>query len=195
MLRSALAAALGLALLAMPGLAQAQIELKPAIGLTYTSLSKNPVSGRYSAQVGYQLGATVLYGETLYLEGGLFYARKNLAFTETSTTTQYDTGIAGLRIPVMVGFHLFGAPQEIFALRAFGGGSAFIVTDVSAPGLTKSNFSSPTWGLFAGAGVDIYFLFVDLKYEWSLTDHSSLSTLDVGQSRSFYANAGVKIIF
>jgi hypothetical protein len=195
MLRSAFAAALGLALLATPGLAQAQLELKPAVGLTYTSLSKNPVSGRYSAQVGYQLGATVLFGEALYVEGGLFYARKNLAFTETSTHNRFDTGVSGLRIPVMVGIHILGAPREFLALRVFGGGSAFIVTDVTADGYTKSDFTSPTYGLFAGAGVDVGFLFVDVKYEWSLTDYSSHSTVDVGQSRSLYANAGVKIAF
>jgi hypothetical protein len=195
MLRTSLAAALGLALLAAPGQAQAQLELKPAIGLTYTSLSKNPISGRYSAQVGYQLGASLLYGETLYVEGGLFYSRKNLGFTETSTTRQYDTGISGLRIPVMVGLHLIGAPRELFALRVFGGGSAFIVTDVTAPGYTKSDFTSPTYGLFAGAGADLYFLFVDLQYEWSLTNYSHVSTIDVGRSRSFFANAGVKFVF
>ena len=195
MLRTALAAALALALLVMPGLAQAQLELKPALGLTYTSLSKNPVSGTYSAQVGYQFGLTVLYGETLYVEGGLLYARKNLGFTETSSHAKFDTGVSGLRIPAMVGFHILGAPKDFFALRVFGGGAAFIVADVTAPGLTKSNFTSPTWGVFAGAGVDVAFLFVDLAYEWSLTDYSSLSTVDVGKSRSLYANAGVKIVF
>jgi hypothetical protein len=195
MLRHAVAATLGLALLAVPGLAQAQLELKPAIGLTVTSVSKDPANGKVTGQVGYQLGATVLFGESLYVEGGLFYAKKSLAFTETSTNAKFDTGITGLRIPVMVGYHLLGAPKDFFSLRVFGGGAAFMVTSVTAEGFNKSDFKSPTYGVFAGAGVDVLFLFADLKYEWSLSDFSNVSTLDFGQSRSFYANAGAKFVF
>jgi hypothetical protein len=40
-------------------------------------------------------------------------------------------------------------------------------------------------------GVDVLFLFADLKYEWSLTDMGK--TLDVGQSRSFFLDVGVRL--
>jgi hypothetical protein len=195
MLRTAIAAALGLALLAVPGLAQAQLELKPAIGLTVTSVSKDPVNGKVTGQVGYQLGATVLFGEALYFEGGLFYAKKSLAVTDISTSTKFEPGITGLRIPVMVGYHIIGAPKDFLSLRIFGGGSAFLVTSVNADAGTKADFTSPTYGVFAGAGVDVLFLFADLQYEWSLSKLSKITAADVGQSRSFYANAGVKIVF
>jgi hypothetical protein len=186
-------AALLLALLLGAAPASA-FELKPAIGITFTDVSNDPANGTASGKAGWQLGGTVLFGEKLYFEAGAFYAQKSTDITSSTPSGAVDlSSITGVRIPAMIGFHLIGEPKSEFALRLFGGGSAFIVTSVSASGLTKSDFESPTWGVFAGAGVDFLFLFLDLKYEWSLTNVSSLSTVDVGSARSFYLNAGVKI--
>jgi hypothetical protein len=169
------------------------LELKPGVGLTYTDVSKDPQSGTATGKAGWQVGGTVLLGERLYFEGGVFYAQKSTDINSSTPSGAIDlTSITGLRIPAMIGFHLIGEPKSEFALRAFGGGSAFVVTAVNATGLTKSDFESPTWGAFVGAGADFLFLFVDLQYEWSLTNVSSVNTIDVGSARSFYMNVGVK---
>lgn len=175
-----------------PGLAAAQLELKPALGVSFSDVSKDPQSGQAKGKVGWQVGGTALLGERLYLEGGLFYARKSTEITQTSQSVDVN-GITGLRVPVAVGYHLIGSPGAPLALRAFGGGSVFLVTAVDATGLAKSDFESPTYGVFAGVGVDVLFLFADLKYEWSLTDVTKLSTVDVGASRSLYLNVGLKV--
>jgi len=96
---------------------------------------------------------------------------------------------------VAVGYHLLGNEESLAALRILGGGSAFFMTGVDAEGANKEDFKSPSWGLFAGAGLDIWILFLDVKYEWSLTDVSSLTQFDVGKYRSFYSNLGVRIKF
>jgi hypothetical protein len=187
-----LRASLLLALL-LPGLAGA-LELKPAIGLTFTDVTKDPVSGTASAKAGWQIGGTVLMGERLYFEAGAFYAEKGADVTSTvpGSTYQLDA-IKGVRIPAMVGLSLLGGQEGALGLRAFGGGSAFIVTAVNATGLSTSDFESPTYGVFLGAGVDFLMLFADLKYEWGLTDVSSLSTIDIGSSRSIYLNVGIRL--
>lgn len=187
-----LRAALLLALL-LPGLAGA-LELKPAIGLTFTDVTKDPVSGTASGKAGWQIGGTVLMGERLYFEAGAFYAEKSTDVTSTvpSSTYQIDA-IKGVRIPAMVGLRLLGGEADSLGIRAFGGGSAFLVTSVDATGLSKSDFESPTWGAFLGAGVDFLMLFADLKYEWGLTDVSSLSTIDIGSSRSLFLNVGIRL--
>lgn len=187
-------AVLFLALL-VAGQACAQAELKPGIGITYSDMSKSPANGEVTGQLGWQLGGSVLIGQKFYGEGGVFYATKSTAFTESSAKLEFTNDINGLRIPVALGFHLIGEQKSQFALRVFGGGSAFIVTSVSAPGASKDDFTSPTWGVFAGAGLDIFMFFVDLQYEWSLSDVSSLSTVDIGKSRSFIANAGIRLAF
>jgi hypothetical protein len=176
--------------------APAQVELKPGVGINFTSVSKDPVGGEVKAQVGWQVGGTVLFGEKLYGEAGLFYSKKSTEFTSsTASSLNFETGITGLRIPAMVGFHLLGGEEEPFALRIFGGGSAFIVTAVDAQGLSKDDFESPTWGVFAGAGVDFLMFYLDAKYEWALSDVSKLSTVDIGKNRSIFLTAGVRLPF
>jgi len=183
--------------------AQAQVEveesgggpvLKPAIGLSWTDVTEDPQSGDTQAKAGWQVGATLLFGERLYFEGGVFYAKKSTDITAATASTNIDyQGVLGFRILLMVGLHLLGGDEGSLGLRLFGGGSAFIVTSVDAEGLSKSDFESPTYGVFAGVGVDFLFLFADLSYEWSLTDVSKVSTMDVGQSRSLFLSAGVRL--
>jgi hypothetical protein len=182
---------LGAALLPRPA---AALALKPAIGLTFTDFTKDPQSGQAKGKTGWQLGGTVLLGEKLYFEGGAFYAQKSADITSTTPAGNVDlNAISGVRIPAMIGYHIVGDPSASLAVRAFGGAAMFIVTSVNATGLSKSDIESPTYGVFAGAGLDFMFLFLDVKYEWSLTDTSKISTVDVGNARSLYLNVGVRI--
>ena len=187
---------LATSLLPTPGHAQEEgrgFELKPAIGLSWTGVSKNPANGDTQAKLGWQLGGTVLLGEKLYFEGGAFYAKKSTDITAVSASQSIDfKGVSGVRIPAMIGYR-FGGGAEPLALRIFGGGSAFIVTSVDVEGLSKSDFESPTYGLFAGAGLDFLFLFTDLAFEWSVTDVAKTSAIDVGQSKSVFLNVGVRL--
>lgn len=177
----------------LPGLAGA-FELKPAVGLTYTDITKDPATGTSSAKPGWQVGATLITGERLYLEAGAFYATKGIDATSTAPSNPFDiTGVSGFRIPAMVGLRLLGGEPGALDIRAFGGASAFIVTSVEATGLSKSDFESPTYGAFLGAGVDFLMLFADLQYEWGLTDVSELSTIDIGSSRSLFLNVGLRL--
>jgi hypothetical protein len=173
-----------------------QVELKPAIGINVTNVSKDPDTGNSKGQVGYQVGASVLIGKKFYVDPGIFYVKKSTQFVEEGTTPQeLKLNMSGIRIPVAVGYHLLGNEESLAALRILGGGSAFFMTGVDAEGANKEDFKSPSWGLFAGAGLDIWILFLDVKYEWSLTDVSSITQFDVGKYRSFYSNLGVRIKF
>jgi hypothetical protein len=178
-----------------PGAGAARTELKPAVGFNFSDVTKDPATGSATGKFGWQVGGTVAFGERLYLEGGAFYARKSTEITATDANNSIDfKGLSGVRVPVMLGFRLLDDPAEkdAFDVRVFGGGSAFFVTSVDATGLSKSDVESPTYGVFAGAGVDFLLFFVDLKYEWSLTNVSKLDTVDVGDSRSVFVNAGVR---
>jgi hypothetical protein len=174
----------------------AQVELKPTIGMTVTGVSEDPATGDAKAQVGWHIGGTALFGDKFYGEAGLLYTVKSTEFTSAVDVEnlEYD-GIKGFRFPVMVGYHLLGREEGLLNLRAFGGGAAFFVTSVDVVGLDEDDFESPTFGVFAGAGVDILIAFVDLRYEWSLTDVSAVDDFDLGKSRSFYASVGVRIPF
>ena len=171
----------------------AQIEIKPAIGINFTGFSQDPENATTSSQLGWQLGGTVSFGDKLYGEGGIFWTYKSNEISENDTNFTFSTSQSGIRIPAMVGYHLLGSGGGLVGLRAFGGASVYIVTKVDALDLTKEDFNTASWGVFLGAGVDISMFFVDLKYEWSLTDVSSVTSFDVGKSRSLFVNAGIRL--
>ena len=177
------------------GQAYAQLEIKPAIGINATSFSEDPVSGETSANVGWQLGGTIKMGDKLYGEGGIFWTYKSTKYEEADTTFTFNTEISGIRIPAMIGYHLLGEGAGSLGLRAFGGASVFIVTQVNAFELTEDDFNKASWGVFLGAGLDFSILFLDVKYEWSLTDVSSVTNFNVGKSKSLFVNAGVRLSF
>ena len=173
-----------------------QVELKPAVGFNFTNVSKDPDTGKAKGQAGFQAGVSVLIGKKFYVDPGIFWVKKSTEFVEEGTSpNELKLDMSGIRIPVTVGYHLLGNEESLAALRILGGASAFIVTSVDAEGANKDDFKSPTWGVYAGAGLDIWILFLDLKYEWSLTDVSSITEFDIGKHRSFYANLGVRIRF
>jgi len=170
-----------------------QIEIKPAIGINFTGFSQDPENATSSAQLGWQLGGTVSFGDKLYGEGGVFWTYKANDISETDTNITFSTSLSGIRIPIIIGYHLLGKENDFIGLRAFGGGSMTVISNVDAEGLSKSDFTSPAYGVFLGAGLDVSILFLDLKYEWSLSDVSSISKFDVGQARTIFINVGVRL--
>jgi hypothetical protein len=182
-----------LSLVFLPGIALAQLDIKPAIGINITDFSEDPESGETSGKVGWQIGGTVVMGDKLYGEGGIFWTYKSTEYKSNDNQITFNTEISGIRIPAMIGYKLLSKENTLIGVRAFGGASVLIVTTVDALELTKDDFNTASWGVFLGAGVDISMFFVDLKYEWSLTDVSSVTSFDVGKSRSIFIDAGVRL--
>jgi Outer membrane protein beta-barrel domain len=184
-----------LLLFSLPGFAgfSQKVVLKPTLGINFTDFSKDPEEGKFTAQPGWQIGGSVAIGRKFFVEPGVFYMQKSTKFTTISTpVTESNYNISGIRIPVTIGYNLIGNVVGAFNIRVLGGGSVNIITSVNQG--EKSDYTSPTWGVFAGAGVDFLFLFVDLKYEWSLTTvSSSVTNVNIGESRSFFINVGARI--
>jgi hypothetical protein len=167
------------------------IVIKPAVGINVTNFSKNPSNGKFTGQVGWQIGGSVAFGRKFYVEPGVFYGQQSTQYTDNTTSADDLTfDISGVQIPVTIGYNLIGNEKGIFNIRVFGGGSVFIVTNVNQG--EKSAYTSPTWGVFAGTGVDFLIFFIDLKYQWSLTNVSE-NTYEVGKSQTFLVNFGAKI--
>ncbi len=175
--------------------ASAQTTLKPHVGLNFTDFSVT--GGEASGKAGFLAGLSVAFGKKIYFEPGLQYVKKSSEITTSTTTPNWDpnTSISGFRVPVAVGINLLGSEKTTFSLRGFGGASAFFITDVS-DNIDNDNINKTNFGVFAGAGLDIWKLFVDLSYEWSLTNiQEDVSAVEVGKTRSLFLNAGFRFNF
>jgi Outer membrane protein beta-barrel domain len=174
----------------------AQTTIKPGVGLNFTDFSQDPVGGEFKAKVGWQIGGSVAFGKKFYIEPGLFYVGKSTEFQTTASgtpTLQENADINGIRIPLAVGVNLIGNEKTLVSLRGFGGASAFFLTSVGGD-LDKDDFEKSNFGVFAGAGLDFWKLYLDLSYEWSLTNvQKDVSLIDVGKTRSLFITAGLRI--
>jgi len=180
-----------LALLFGTMVAQAQIVIKPAVGVNFTDLSKDE-GGEFKAKTGWQLGGYVMLSEhKWYLEPGIFYIEKSTKFDSAgSSSSHFDFNISGIRIPVSIGYN-FGDEKSTVNFRIFGGGSAFILTNTK--NLNKDDLKSAQWGVYAGAGLDFSLLFIDASYEWSLTNLSDVDNVDIGKTRAVFIHAGIRL--
>ena len=173
-----------------------QVTIKPAAGLNFTDFSKDGApGGKAQAKVGWQLGGSVAFGNKFYWEPGLFYVGKSTEFTSTLTSTSdVKTSFSGIRIPLNVGYQLIGNEKSAATLRIFGGISGFFIT--SSDYIDKDSLNTSIFALHAGAGVDIWKLFVDFSYEWSMTNiQNDIHAIDLGKTRTVFINAGIRINF
>lgn len=175
---------------------QAQTTIKPAIGLNFTDWSYNDADGDFKAKAGWQIGGSVAFGKKFYVEPGIFYVGKSTEFVESSNIPnpdEFKANLNGIRVPVAVGLNLLGNEKTMFGLRGFGGFSGFFVTSVSDD-IEKDDVNTAQWGTFAGVGLDIWMIFLDMSYEWSLTNvQKDISQIDLGKTRTFFINAGFRV--
>lgn len=177
-------------------LLSAQTTIKPGVGMNFTDFSKNITGvGDFTAKPGWQLGGSVAFGKKFYFEPGIFYTAKSTEFQSSNSLVQPDqkTNVNGIRIPLAVGLNLIGNEKTLVSLRGFGGVSGFFLTGVGED-LDKDDFEKFNFGVFAGAGIDFWKLFLDVSYEWSLTNvQSDISQIDIGKSRSLFLTTGLRI--
>ncbi len=173
-------------------LTDAQPILKPAVGFNITDVSKTPGEGNAVGRIGWQAGVSIAYGDGLYGEAGIFFAKKSTEFPANTNGQEYTSNFEGIRIPLTIGYQIVGNEKSATGLRIFGGTSFLFITDVETLNYTKDDFKSATTGVFTGLGADLLFLFAEAKYEWSLTEISKVETFDIGKQRSLFVSAGLR---
>lgn len=168
----------------------AQVTLKPHVGLNFTdvAITGSEASGKGGALV----GLSAAFGKKFYFEPGLQYVAKSTEITSTNNPSlPDDLSLKGLRVPLALGVNLLGNEKSVLTLHGFGGLSGFFIMSDNSP--SSIDLKKANWGLFAGAGIDIWKLFVDVSYEWSLSELSTnVNNVQIGNSRSLFVNAGFR---
>jgi len=171
-----------------------QWVLKPGIGVNLTDFSKD-ANGEAKAKVGWQIGASAAFGKKFYFEPGIYYVEKSTEFTSNSSVIDdFDASLSGIRIPLAIGLNVLGDEKSGVTLHIFGGASGFFITGTDA--FNKDSLNTANFGVFAGAGVDFWKLFLDVSYEWSLTNvQKDIDQIDVGKTRTLFISAGMRLNF
>lgn len=187
--------------------AKAQLEIKPTVGINLSNVSTTPSGTKTSAKVGYQFGGSLMFGNRVYVSPGIYYFQQKTQYVisnpDGSTTAKTsDETIAGVKIPLLVGFKLIDPETDpVVNFRIFAGPSAnFNTTNKFSDGVVNDQikWKKNTWGAQVGAGLDASIFFVEAGYEFGLTssyegDSASENFKDT-KHNTFVLNAGVRLV-
>jgi len=187
--------------------ANAQLEIKPTVGINLSKVNSNPAGTTTKAKIGYQFGGSLMFGNRLYLSPGIYYYQQVTQYVinnpnGNTTAITTDEKFAGVKIPVLLGFKFIDpATDPLFNVRVFAGPSAlFNTTHTFSEGFGNDEikWKKNTWGAQIGAGIDVAFLFVEAGYEFGLStpyegDSVSDNFKDV-KHNTFVLNAGIRFV-
>ncbi len=152
-----------------------QFSFGPKVGYTTSKLSTDLDDIKESVKHNFQIGAFARFGKKLYLQPEIYYATGGGTLKLEGTSLEESIKLKNLAVPVLVGFKLINA--EVLNVRAFVGPTAnFILnkevdaSDLVTDPLQDSNFKNVAWGLDLGAGIDVFFLTFDIRYEIGLNN-------------------------
>lgn len=182
----------------------AQITIKPAFGFNTSRLSTDPGNWQHDARLGYQFGGSVAFGQKFYVEPGIFWMRNNSEITHvgddgSSGAINFNHNISMIRVPVFVGYSLLGNEETLADLRVFLGPAMSFVTAVDngdnhpeAP--AKEDYKNVQWGGDIGIGVSVWWLFLDMGYEFGLSKiYEDTDKFGDAKASTFWTNIGVRI--
>ena len=191
---------ISLLLIAIGFTAFAQLDIKPAVGFNLCRFDSKPVFGTDTlstgSMFGYQFGASVAIGRKMYIEPGVFYVRRSQEFTSQDfelENPKFTYSANYLRVPVNVGFQFIGSTTSFAGLKIFVGPSMFIPMSVKDNdySIVKDQVKSPQFDFSVGAGLNIWFLFLDVSYGWDLTQQFKDDPI-TAKMQGLYTNLGFR---
>jgi len=176
----------------------AQVIIKPAIGLNLTHFSTDIPDYGINGRLGWQIGGTVAIGDEFYIEPGIFWMKNNWEFKSDVGTSDlnFKNDISSIRIPAFVGWNVVGSPDDDRNFHIFAGPAAMIVTGTNSEeiGFTEDDFNKFIFGANIGAGLSVGKVFVDVGYEWGLNNMYKNDDSNT-KHRTFWINAGFRLTF
>lgn len=177
-----------------------QFTFGPKIGYNTSKLSADLDSISESVKHNFQIGAFARFGKKLYIQPEIFYGTSGGTLKiEGTTVKKEEVKFNNLCIPVLVGFKLIDA--KIINLRVMAGpvanfimGTEVEADDVIEDPLQDNDFKSASWGMDLGAGVDVFFLTLDIRYEFGLNNiYNGSEDLSL-KSNLFIVSLGFKLM-
>lgn len=169
----------------------AQISLRPQVGINSPSLSEDLQVGDWDASVGYQFGADVQIGSEVYFQAGLNFQISGLSIENVG-----DLDVSNINVPAYIGYRI-GTEDRALALRLFAGPnfSLHISEDLgdAINEINTDNIKDFRISGAVGAGLDFSILFADIIYNFGLSDFIEGAAIESSKQNVFLINLGIRI--
>lgn len=144
-------------------------------GYNASVLSSNYDAVKSSFNSGFHVGVFARVGKRLYVQPEVYYALQTSMFSDEGSTWKEKVTIGSMDIPLLLGFKIIKSKPVNLRLMA-GPVASFVVNrkikelgDVTGP-LQEADIHNLNWGIQAGAGLDILFLTLDVRYQVGLNN-------------------------
>lgn len=191
-----------LLLMKVAGAQDHQFTFGPKVGFTSNTLSYNIDSISNGLKTTLQAGIFLRFGRRVYFQPEVYYTVKggkiddDLGFSQGTQDLTLET----LVVPLLFGVRLFHFNK--FNMRLCGGPCASYVINKKVstlhmgdawPVQGTQDIKDHIFGLQAGAGMDIYFATLDVRYELGLNNiYAGMSSFDL-KSNAVKVSLGIKL--
>lgn len=152
-----------------------QFTIGPKVGYNASKLSTNLDTVSSNFKSGFQFGVFVRIGKKLYFQPELYYTTQGGVFESNVNNWEQKVNIGSLDLPLLVGFKMLNA--KIVNLRILAGPLASFVVNKSVKDaggvlgpIETADLNSINWAVQVGAGVDVLFMSLDVRYQIGLNN-------------------------
>jgi len=176
---------------------RAQFNFGARAGLTSQQLTIEEAFTDTEGRLSLFLGGFIRYGEDLFVQPELNWARKvtqvtfsGVVFDDASTE---KLGFHTLNLPVMIGYKLISSEDGSSSVRLMAGPVIDFLLKVEDNDfqLVRKDFNTTTMAVEAGVGLDLWILTLDARYNLGLSQFLDADP-DV-RSRLITLSAGIKL--
>lgn len=175
--------------------AQAQIRIKPHIGFNWSQLSSEPQDFTQEGRIGAMAGVGIQIGDKFYVEPAAQWALVSTDLVNSnSQNVSIENSVNLFRVPLMAGYRFLDR-DAFFNIRVFTGPAANFVLSVNSTSdeVSKDDYKSMVWGWDAGVGVDVWFVYLELGYEFGLSPVFSDTNFSNAKNNAFYVAIGANL--
>ncbi len=154
---------------------RAQVSLKVGLGAQISEITLNSKDFSTSLGMGTHFNTSVQYGKRVYVEGGLQYFGTNQKIQARPTGAFPDppenqARIAGLNIPVMVGYRAMDIDGPTTIHLFAGGNLRSILAERGESDYKQNQFRFVHIGALAGMGITHRVLYAELAYDFGVSN-------------------------
>jgi len=181
---------------------QSVFSLGPKVGYNSYSLTDNMDSVKSSIQNSFQIGAFIRVGSKVYFQPEANYQVEKSTVDKSIglSILSQDVTMKSIKIPALIGVKLING--SVFNLRLFAGPALNYILEkkINPAALNElwpihsvDDLKNSTWSVQMGAGLDVLFLTLDVRYEMGIDNtYNGNSDLNM-KNNMFNVSLGLKL--
>jgi hypothetical protein len=183
--------------------AQGIFSLGPKVGYNSYELSTDLDSIQSSIKKSFQIGAFVRIGKKFYVQPEANYQVSESTLSQSIGTVvqSQDVTLKSIKVPALIGLKLIN--KRAFNLRVLAGPAVTFVLDKQLnpeqmnefwPIQSVDDIKNSVWSVQMGAGMDVFFLTLDVRYEMGLENIYNGSSDLNSNNNMFNVSLGIKLL-